>query len=157
MKLNVGCGTDIREGFTNIDSRAGPGVNLIVDVTKGLPFDSDSVDQIVCNHTLEHIVQWERVVEEFYRVLKNGGILEIRVPRAPNYTAGHVRQFNTSTLDMFIIGATFAKDRSLEPRRLFKLISRKVNRTLSWHLAKYLHFNGRILRREIEWILEAVK
>ena len=31
-KLNLGCGKDIREGFTNVDIRPLPGVDIVADV-----------------------------------------------------------------------------------------------------------------------------
>lgn len=81
IKLNLGCGTDVREGFLNIDVRNLPNVD-IVSTLENLPFEDNYADLIVAQDVLEHFCRIElgRVLEEIKRVLKIGGILEIRVP-----------------------------------------------------------------------------
>jgi predicted SAM-dependent methyltransferase len=81
-RLNIGCGTEVREGWVNIDNRPWEGVNMVRDVTRGLPFDSDSVDEIYTSHMLEHLnpTDAQFFLKECQRVLKRGGTLEIHVP-----------------------------------------------------------------------------
>jgi SAM-dependent methyltransferase len=38
-----------------------------------IPFDDDTFDMIICNHTLEHVDDDRRAMRELYRVLKPGG------------------------------------------------------------------------------------
>ena len=45
-----------------------------------LPFDSDSMDFIICNHVLEHIPDDTTAMQELYRVLKPGGTAVLQVP-----------------------------------------------------------------------------
>ena len=88
VKLNIGCGTDYREGFVNIDgSDTLPRVDRRVDVaTESLldHFDEGSVDHILANDILEHHFHWEAVelLRDFHRLLRPGGTAEIRVPDA---------------------------------------------------------------------------
>jgi ubiquinone/menaquinone biosynthesis C-methylase UbiE len=81
IQLNLGCGTDIRDGFINIDVRALDGVNVVSSL-ESLPFENNYADRIVAQDVLEHFCRIEliEVVKEIKRVLKDGGILEIRVP-----------------------------------------------------------------------------
>jgi len=80
-KLNLGCGTDIREEFANVDIQALPDVDLVADVME-LDFIPDrSVDFIVAQHLLEYIPR-PRMVEtlnEWKRILSVNSVLEVRV------------------------------------------------------------------------------
>jgi predicted SAM-dependent methyltransferase len=86
IRLNVGCGTDYREGFINID---GSSCLFKVDKTIDLcseslldSFEQDSVHYILANDIIEHFFHWEAVklLKEFYAVLKPSGKCEIRAP-----------------------------------------------------------------------------
>jgi ubiquinone/menaquinone biosynthesis C-methylase UbiE len=44
------------------------------DITK-IPYDDKQFDVIYCISTLEHVVDWEKAIEEFARVLKKDGYL----------------------------------------------------------------------------------
>ena len=86
MKLNVGCGTDYRDGFINIDgSDELPKIDKRIDIaTESLldHFQKDSVSYILANDIVEHHFHWEavRIVSEFFEILEKGGKAEIRVP-----------------------------------------------------------------------------
>ena len=58
----------------------------------------ESIEVILCNHVLEHVPEFKLAIQEMYRVLKKGGILELSVPQFPNqiYTAqdGHSKEEN---------------------------------------------------------------
>jgi predicted SAM-dependent methyltransferase len=80
LKLNIGCGKVKLPGWVNIDIEAG--ADLVIDVRKGLSFDDNSVDFIYNEHFIEHLSyeECERVLKEFWRVLKKGGVLRIATP-----------------------------------------------------------------------------
>ena len=81
MKLNIGCGRDIRPGFVNMDWNAGPGVDLVCDA-RVLPFSDGSAAYILANDILEHF-SWREtktVLDGWTRVLQHKGLLELRVP-----------------------------------------------------------------------------
>ena len=88
MKLNVGCGTDYLEGFINIDgSDTLAKVDRIIDLSAEsllLHFPEGQVVHIIANDIIEHHYHWEavRIMQDFYRLLARGGIVEIRVPDA---------------------------------------------------------------------------
>ena len=81
MKLNIGCGKDIRAGFINIDHNPGPGVDVVCDA-RSLPFPDGSASYILANDILEHFSWREtrKVLKGWTRVLREGGQLELRVP-----------------------------------------------------------------------------
>lgn len=86
LKLNIGCGTDYREGFINIDgSNELPRVDKIIDISKESLlsyFEPNSIKYILANDIIEHHYHWEAVdlLTQFYKLLEPGGICEIRVP-----------------------------------------------------------------------------
>ncbi len=94
MKLNIGCGTDYRDGFINIDgSNTLPRVDKIIDISSEsrLPhFSNKEIEYILANDIIEHHYHWEavRILKEFYSLLKKGGQAEIRVPDAELIISG---------------------------------------------------------------------
>lgn len=81
MKLNLGSGNDIKEGFINIDIRELPGVDLVSDIRK-LPYLPESIDEINAYDVLEHFSFKETVyiLKYWISFLKPGGLIIIRVP-----------------------------------------------------------------------------
>lgn len=87
-KLNVGCGTDYRAGFINIDgSTKLPKIDKLIDISHSSlldHFNANSIEFILANDIVEHHFHWEavRLFKEFHALLMAGGIVEIRVPDA---------------------------------------------------------------------------
>ncbi len=82
VKLNLGCGTDKRVGYINIDANAKVKPDLVHDLTKRLPFQNSSVDEIIIQDVLEHLTKedGEKLILECSRVLTNKGKIKIRIP-----------------------------------------------------------------------------
>ncbi len=80
--LNVGCGKRFHSSWINIDVLPADPVVTHHDVTKGIPFENESLEVVYHSHVLEHIPkpQGEAFIGECYRVLKKGGILRVVVP-----------------------------------------------------------------------------
>lgn len=105
MKLNIGCGANKLYGYTNIDANPLMEADLTLDVsTKKLPYQTESVDEVVSSHTIEHIprTQHFHVFNEINRVLKVGGSLFISFPdferlasHYVNNKQGHKLQWET--------------------------------------------------------------
>jgi len=54
VKLHLGCGNIILDGYTNIDIVPGEGIDVVSDV-RSLPMYKDaSVDEVYLSHVLEH-------------------------------------------------------------------------------------------------------
>ncbi len=80
--LHVGCGHRHVPGFVHIDIRPLPNVDIVSPVDNLPMFADQSVDLIYNCHVLEHFGRNEtgRVLAEWFRLLKPGGILRTAVP-----------------------------------------------------------------------------
>ncbi len=113
-KLNVGCGRDIKPGWTNLDSVDLPGVNVVCDVEKlPLPFEDNEFDVIQCQDIFEHI-EYIPVFRDLHRVLKKGGLMIIRVPhftsRRNFNDPTHKKMFSIRTFEYFIKNSRAGRD-----------------------------------------------
>lgn len=83
-KIYLGAGKDRKEGFIHLDKFPFLGIDVVADVTKGLPFEDSSVDEVFTQDLLEHLPPESKVfvINEIWRVLRNGGIMEHWVPNA---------------------------------------------------------------------------
>lgn len=108
IKLDIGCGRHKKPGFTGVDVVALEGVDVVCDLTQ-TPWQwaDDSVDQIYTHHTLEHFtpIDFVKVMNECYRILKPGHQMEIVVPLYPSDSAmqdfDHKMYFTTETFGRF--------------------------------------------------------
>ena len=116
MKLNLGCGDRVVEGWTNVDYSLGArlmkvpffkAVNkrlrifnvdwdariVLHDLTRPLPWPDSSVDVVYSSHTLEHFSKEDgrAFLTECHRVLRPGGIIRILVPDL-GFTVGEYLQ-----------------------------------------------------------------
>jgi len=88
LRLNLGCGTKQFEGFVNVDKVQLPGVDAIADLEeKRWPWDDNSIEEIRAYHIIEHIREPYDFVQECRRILKPGGILDLRFPHRKHHTA----------------------------------------------------------------------
>ena len=100
MKLNLGCGKDMRPGYVNLDLLQRDGVDLIHDLNKTpYPFEDNQFDEIIANNILEHVYDVVKTLEEIYRISKPGAIIKATVPYGSNWVAhiDHKRGFNYTT------------------------------------------------------------
>jgi ubiquinone/menaquinone biosynthesis C-methylase UbiE len=85
IKLNLGCGDKILDGFINVDvanERAGKQPDVICDVRNLDKFSDNYADEILSVHVIEHFWRWEviQILKEWVRVLKPNGKLIIECP-----------------------------------------------------------------------------
>ena len=80
--LHAGCGPQIAAGFVNLDYRWVPGVDVVWDLARPLPFPAGRFQGIFTEHCLEHFDETglQAILGEFLRVLRPGGRIRIVVP-----------------------------------------------------------------------------
>lgn len=85
LKIDLGCGTNKKEGFMGMDVLPLPDVDYVINLEEGFSFiENDTVDEFYTSHFLEHIVNLELVLKEIHRTLKADGICKIIVPHFSN-------------------------------------------------------------------------
>ncbi len=79
-KLHLGSGPQILQGWINIDNAQYPGVDRLLDVTQGLPFDD--VSFVFAEHFIEHLSYADAcaLLRECRRVLRDDGVLRLSTP-----------------------------------------------------------------------------
>lgn len=85
MILELGCGDKPVAGRINVDRLDFPHVDVVTDIEQGLAFLPDrSVDEIHSNSFFEHVGNFELLMREIVRVLKDGGKCVVSVPHFSN-------------------------------------------------------------------------
>ncbi len=100
MKLNLGCGRDIKPGYVNLDLFQRNGVDVIHNLnTFPYPFKDDQFDEIVADNIFEHVKDLVGTLEELYRISKPGAIIKATVPYGSSWVEhiDHKRGFNYTT------------------------------------------------------------
>jgi predicted SAM-dependent methyltransferase len=92
LRLNLGCGPNALDGWTNIDSVAHPGVDHVADLREGLPFGE--VAFIYAEHFIEHLAYDDALslMRECRRVLRDDGVLRLSTPNLDWVVASHYRR-----------------------------------------------------------------
>jgi predicted SAM-dependent methyltransferase len=81
MKLNIGCGNTSIDGFTGIDILPFENVKIVHDLNRfPYPIKDNEVEEIWMDQVLEHLNEPMQVVEELFRICKNGALITIGVP-----------------------------------------------------------------------------
>jgi SAM-dependent methyltransferase len=83
MNILLGCGGEQRAGWVHLDRvRHSPHVDVAHDLNiVPWPFDDDAADYIEATDVLEHLDSFYDFFNECWRILKVGGIVQVRVPR----------------------------------------------------------------------------
>ena len=110
MKLNLGSGFKRYPKFLNVDIFKECNPDVLHDLEKTpYPFKDNSCDEILFNHSLEHIGQkpsiFLGIMKEIYRICQHEAIIRINVPhpRHDNFLSDptHVRAITPLTLQLF--------------------------------------------------------
>lgn len=125
--LDIGCGTNNlvksyrREGI-GVDVYQWSDVDLMVDNTAKLPFDSDTFDTVTIIAALNHIPNRCEVLAEAYRILRRTGVIIITMipPRI-----SRIWHFLRKPWDVD------QNEREMKPGELYGLTAKEVRRLLS--------------------------
>ena len=82
IRLHIG-GHEKREGWTIMDTLAGPNVDIVGNCRDLSQFADGSVEEVYASHVYEHLsymTELEPALREAFRVLKRGGLFRMGVP-----------------------------------------------------------------------------
>lgn len=135
IRLNIGCGTDYKKGWVNIDNNSDNNIeklDLNWDLRNPLPFDDGSVDYVFNEHFFEHLTveEGQTAMKDLMRVLKPGGVMRIAMPdlekAIDNYKDKNWKKTQVPFLKRFGLG--FVKTRA-----------ELLNMNFSWWGHKWLY------------------
>lgn len=175
-RLNIGCGTDYREGWINVD-RYAPRADQRFDLfRKPWPLADASVDYVLASQVLEHVPPrigdedgLLEVLGEIHRVLRNGGLLHAGVPYAGSdndyNNVTHYRHFIPTSFDFLDPERSRNPPLSAQAPVRFRIHTVHVTRSFrasrlfdsGYHMTKYLGFDlnwGR--KRGLTFLLERI-
>ena len=149
IKINFGCGTKIMPGWVNLDCAALPGVDVVHDLDKlPLPFENETVDEILCEDVLEHI-EYAPMLKDCMRILVPGGRVRIEVP---HFTSNnnfvdptHRNMYSIKTFNFFAANTFEGKNRSYYFDFKFSKI---VDKQITFCKRSIYFYN-----RPIEWLV----
>jgi predicted SAM-dependent methyltransferase len=111
-RLHVGCGSVTLKGWINVDKQSYPGIDYVVDVTKGLPFEN--LDYVFAEHFIEHLSydQGASFLRESRRALAADGVLRLSTPNLDwvwmtQYHLGRWGESSEAVRDCFWLNKAF--------------------------------------------------
>ncbi|OGC93797.1 MAG: hypothetical protein A2142_07165 [candidate division Zixibacteria bacterium RBG_16_48_11] len=159
-KLQLGSGRMPLPSFLNVDFANLPGVDLVADLEKKLPFQDNRFDLVLARHTVEHVENLQQLMEELHRITKPTGRIELEVPH-PSYIftfrdPTHKHFFTLHSFDYYQSGYDF--DYYMQVK--FRILDRRVEFTggrfkilnLFSHLVNLSHFTQDLWERFC-WLL----
>ncbi len=138
-RVELGSGKNHREGWVNIDIYPYEGVDIVADLTKKFPLEDNSVDHIYSADFLEHIPSESKIhiMNEIWRVLKLGGIMEHSIPLAGTRndfgSPSHISHWHPQQFDHFDVDSyRYAVDHEYEGfkggfKKVLVEYSKKIN------------------------------
>lgn len=104
--LNLGCGGQRYPNVIGIDRAKSSAADIVHDLDVfPWPVDDSSIDVVLAFQFLEHVDDIPRLMEEVYRITKNGARIIIEVPYFRSVGAfqdpTHKHFFTTKTMDYF--------------------------------------------------------
>lgn len=146
IKLNLGCGAQVVDGWINVDYSLGAKFSklpffsflnnrikffnltwdkriYIHDLTCELPWANEEVDVIYTSHTLEHLNKQDgyNLLSEIFRILRNGGVLRVNVPDLEIVVDGYKNEKILAEDFLEQLGVKISKPRGL--RGIIKKLS----------------------------------
>ncbi|HYH37245.1 MAG TPA: hypothetical protein VD860_03410 [Azospirillum sp.] len=110
MKLNLGAGNKVIDGYLNVDKYPTATTDLVIDLEKTpWPWETGSVTHAAFIHSLEHMGRdtdtFLAIMRELYRVCAHGAQITVHVPhpRHDNFLGDptHVRPITPQMLTLF--------------------------------------------------------
>lgn len=127
MKVNLGAGTDVLNGYVNHDVADLAGIDVVHDLNQyPWPWDDGSVQEIKMYDVLEHLNDFMRAMEEISRILASGGRCMVSVPYWNSWCAHadptHKRGFHEITFRFFDPESVYCQERPYYTKARFRII-----------------------------------
>ena len=142
LALDLGAAHNKPEGYLGLDRHAGPGVDIVGDVTAGIDLPDNSVGIIRAADFLEHVPDKIALFNELYRILAPNGILLSLTPSTDGRGAfqdpTHVSFYNENSF-WYFTDAEYARFVP-EIRCRFQLSRLVTYFPSDWHNANHISY-----------------
>ena len=146
-KLNVGCGDLKFEDCLNIDINKDCNPDLVWDCNRiPYPFINGWFDEIISIHSLEHLNNPTEVLNEWKRILKDDGIIRLRLPHC-SCAIGHTPEHKTS----WNYHSWILEDRGFKVKKI-KLSFLREHPIINKFVNPFLNIAPRYYERFLCWI-----
>jgi ubiquinone/menaquinone biosynthesis C-methylase UbiE len=123
MKINVGAGRHVLDGWVNVDVVRSPKASRDPDVfanALSIPLPNGCADELMAIHLFEHLAFWEapKALTEWHRLLKPGGLLVLEMPNGIKCAKNLVRFGETEdvkSLDSLAMHGLYGDPRTEDP------------------------------------------
>jgi len=86
LRIDLGCGSQVRQGFVGIDARKTPATAIVSDA-RAVAVASHVADEVYASCLLEHFENPHEVLREIHRVLRPDGQAVLRLPNLGTYSS----------------------------------------------------------------------
>jgi len=143
-KLDLGCGSSKKDGFLGVDILDFPCIDIKHDLNIfPYPFNNNEIDEIWLDNVLEHMNDPVRVIEEVYRVCKNGAKINVGVPYFRSFYATidptHKHFFGISWFNYFDPSHLFFEKYNYKKDIKFKIDKIEFDREFANTKKTFLH------------------
>jgi ubiquinone/menaquinone biosynthesis C-methylase UbiE len=133
--LDLGCGNRKFPGAVGIDRHPSSRADVIHDLDMfPYPFADNEFDRVICSSVLEHLNDLSAVMEELWRITRNGARVEISGPSPSSRwlfsDPTHRRAFTSRTFEFFRPGSAYYG--RIPTRAKFRLIRQEYQGNDSW-------------------------
>jgi hypothetical protein len=95
LRLNLGCGRNIKTGWVNVDfAERENKLDIVCDLSKEFPFEENSCSYIYSEHFIEHL-EWSdgrTLIENCFKSLQDGGAFRIVFPDFENIFKAYIQK-----------------------------------------------------------------
>lgn len=165
VRVNLGCGNDLRDGYINVDASAAVNPDKVWNLEETpLPFDDNSVDEILANHVMEHIHNFIPLMHDIHRICKPGARIHIKTPFYASWgqfnDPTHVRFFSPFTFNYFNTWTNYSHEVSadkvaFEPAKIRLNYAVGRAKILNWIFNPIVNLHHAFYCRFFAWILPA--
>ena len=117
--------------IVHLDKLPLPDVEIICDVSRGIPLRSEAFDEVIASDVVEHVLDVFRLMEEIHRVMKMKARLKIRTTYWKSKNAytdpSHFHFFTEHSFDYFDPNTQFGRKYSFYTKTKFKILDRYMD------------------------------
>lgn len=105
IRINLGCGNKIRDGFFGVDLYSCAAANVLCDINRPLPFGASTIDEFFLDNVIEHVGDIPSLMRELVRAAKSGAYITVITPHFTSASSWrdptHLHHLSVFSLDHF--------------------------------------------------------